>query len=355
MNRRRWFDPCLRVLAAACAAASMAGALPGCAHFLPDATLRAEGSRGGPSKGWLAHGVRLPERGQGYTVLRTEPEGGQHWATERLVAMVRRVAGGLPRPAGEMPLVVGDMSGRGGGQIPRHQSHRCGRDVDLLFFTRDATTGASVLTPGFVRYDRNGASVAWPTPLRFDVERNWDLVERLVRDEPAGIVRIFIAAWIERLLLEYARAHDRAPWVVERAESLMVQPGDSLVHDDHLHVRVACTPGERARGCLDGGPLWPWLQKDWEKGDSAPASDDEVLAALEDLPPGVLNGPPLPPPEDDPAPEPAVLADASPVDEALPGLCALPEGPAPATWRAAWPGVGSPPAAWDDIRGVCWR
>ncbi len=40
---------------------------------------------------------------------------------------------------------------------------------------------------------------------------------------------------------------------------MLLQLGDSGSHDDHLHLRVACTPGEAVAGCLGGGPYWPWL------------------------------------------------------------------------------------------------
>ena len=73
---------------------------------------------------------------------------------------------------------------------------------------------------------------------------------------------------------------------------MLAQPGDSAPHDDHFHVRVACTPAERVLGCQDGGPLWPWLDKDWEKGDATPLDDDALLALMEAIPPGYEHGPP---------------------------------------------------------------
>ena len=41
-----------------------------------------------------------------------------------------------------------------------------------------------------------------------------------------------------------------------KAEQVMQQPGDSLPHDDHIHVRIACEPEEYATGCDGGGPQW---------------------------------------------------------------------------------------------------
>lgn len=246
-------------------------------------TLR-EGSLGRPSNGWLARGRRLADQGRTWRVLRNDAQGGHHWGTARLVSMVEQVARASSPSRDALPLTVGDLSDVRGGQIPHHASHRTGRDVDLLFFTRDAATDTPLLTPEFVHYDRDGNSVRWPVALRFDTARNWSIVEGVLQARGVGVMRIFVAAWIRQLLLAWARAQGRPAGLIERAERTMHQPGDSAPHDDHFHVRVACTPEERVAGCVDWGPMWPWIEKDWDKGDSAPADDDTVLAAMEALP-----------------------------------------------------------------------
>ncbi len=250
-------------------------AVEGCASLSPS-----RGSRGRPNAGWISHATRLPDRGRGWQVLRNDAQGGLHWGTSRVVSLVQQVARATTPSRGLIPLVVGDISALRGGQVPRHASHRAGRDVDLLFFARDGLSDVSLLTPEFVRYDRDGNSVQWPTPLRFDTSRNWDLVEAVVRAEGVGVTRIFVAAWIEQLLVTNARGRSRPAWVIDRAAELMHQPGDALPHDDHFHVRVACAPDERSAGCVDASPMWPWLSKDWEKGDSMSADDATILAAL---------------------------------------------------------------------------
>lgn len=263
----------------------------GCAHLRATPDDATGGSRGKPSGGWLARGVHLPPRGVGYEVQRPAAEGGQHWGTARLVALVQRVARALAPGLGGVALKVGELSGEHGGLIQRHRSHRNGRDVDLLFFARDEATSEPVSAPDFVRYNRLGLSVGRATPLRFDVERNWNLIEALLRDERAGVARIFVADWLRRMLLDHARAAGKATWLIDRAEKVLVQPGDALPHDDHFHVRVACTTQERYLGCVDGAPLWPWMRKDWEKADAIPNDDDAVLDLMEPLGVGVLHGP----------------------------------------------------------------
>ncbi|MEZ4392624.1 MAG: penicillin-insensitive murein endopeptidase [Polyangiales bacterium] len=266
----------------------------GCAHLRVGEVEELAGSRGKPSGGWLTRGAHLGPRGAGFEALRSDAQGGQLWGVPRLVAAVRRVARALAPRHGGTPLRVGDLSARRGGQIPRHRSHRSGRDVDLLFYARDEATGEAVPAPDFVRYDRALRSLRRPSPLRFDVERNWNLVEALLRDTQAGVARIFVADWLRRALLEHARAHGKAAWVVERASRVLLQPGDSLPHDDHFHVRVACTASERSLGCVDGTPVWSWMIKDWEKGDAVSNDDEALLDLMEPLPFGALHGPPDP-------------------------------------------------------------
>ena len=57
----------------------------------------------------------------------------------------------------------------------------------------------------------------------------------------------------------------------------MRQPSDGAVHDDHMHVRTACSNEEVFEGCEGGGPYWPWLP-------GFPGvvveSDDVLVAAL---------------------------------------------------------------------------
>jgi hypothetical protein len=38
------------------------------------------------------------------------------------------------------------------------------------------------------------------------------------------------------------------------------QPGDSLPHDDHFHVRIYCPVGDRHAWCVDRAPL-RWTKK----------------------------------------------------------------------------------------------
>src|SRR5205814_827859 len=79
----------------------------------------------------------------------------------------------------------------------------------------------------------------------------------------------------EALITQYARARGEQLELVWHAESVMQEPADSLPHDDHLHLRTACTPDEAVLGCEGGGPYCTWLPA---LPDEPPEITDDALA-----------------------------------------------------------------------------
>ncbi len=215
------------------------------------------GSVGLPHSGFLTGGRELPKEGHGY---RWKSDADRHWGLPRLISMLEEAAGAVAdaRP-GSQPVFVGDISAKGGGALlPKHRSHRTGRDVDVLFF---ATTleGVPVPNPAFVKFGADGLGVtAAGRFVRFDVPRNWLFIRALVESKHGHVQWIFISRVLEALLVEHAIALGEPPSLIARAQTVMQQPGDSLPHDDHIHLRLACEPEELARGC-SGGPRWAWL------------------------------------------------------------------------------------------------
>jgi penicillin-insensitive murein endopeptidase len=167
------------------------------------------------------------------------------------------VADAMP---GGAPLVIGDLSAKAGGKIPHHQSHRTGRDVDLPWFVT-TPGGAPVRNPGFVPVGPDGLAKLEEGGgyARIDVPREWRLVKELITSGEIDVQWMFCSSDVEALLVEYARARGEAPDLVWHAETVLMQPGDSLAHDDHIHMRIACTPEETVLGCEGGGPRWEWL------------------------------------------------------------------------------------------------
>jgi penicillin-insensitive murein endopeptidase len=174
-----------------------------------------------------------------------------------LVAAAAAVAERMPHGA---PLSIGDLSARRGGRIPGHNSHRTGRDVDLLWYVT-TPAGAPVRNPGFIRVSSDGLAEIHETKqyLRLDVPRQWLLVKTLLESPHASVQFMFVSRDVEALLIEYARARGEPLDLIWHAETVMLEPSDSATHDDHLHLRIACSPEEAVNGCEGGGPYWEWL------------------------------------------------------------------------------------------------
>jgi len=253
--------------------------LLGCAPAVPP---DAPASRGKANGGWLENGVPVPEEGPGW--VRARPGEGTRWGTPRLVEAVTGAATSVheTRPGGA-PLRVADLSYRNGGRHPRHNSHRSGRDADLIFYATDLE-GRSIRGRGWVAYDRFGVGrepedFGGQTVL-FDTERNWELVRSLVLDDTAKVQWLFVSRGLKARLLRYAIEHEPNREAIFRASWVLHQPRRGNPHADHFHVRVACGAHQRALGCRDYGPLWPWLRDDVEKPASAApvdAIDDRAL------------------------------------------------------------------------------
>jgi penicillin-insensitive murein DD-endopeptidase len=113
--------------------------------------------------------------------------------------------------------------------------------------------------------------------VRLDVDRQWLFIRALVSSPKANVQWMFLARRLEALIIEHARARGEDPEVVWHAESVLMQPWDSAPHDDHLHLRIACTPEEAVAGCLGGGPYWPWLPA---LPQIASPPDSEMIAAI---------------------------------------------------------------------------
>lgn len=166
-----------------------------------------------------------------------------------------------------------DLSPLAGGPSKWHKSHQAGRDVDVLFYTKLAD-GTSLPPPEHdmilfssegkpilpVQYTAGYADPQWEQR-RFDARKNWLFIEALLRDPAIRIQWIFISHGLESLILAEARRRERPRWLVEYADAVMQQPGDSLPHDDHMHVRLYCSRADRFHGCEDQGVVWQHEKK----------------------------------------------------------------------------------------------
>jgi len=217
------------------------------------------GSVGVPNRGVLTESEELPVRGTGF--VRYRPKSTHYFGRPRLVQALKSAAASVSELApGGAPLVIGDLSAKTGGRIPGHDSHRTGRDVDLLFLVT-TPSGASVQSPGFVRFEGDGLARLDNNKdyVRIDIDREWLLLRSLLTSPEIGVQFMFVCHEVEALLIDHARALGEPDALVWRAETVMLEPSDSLRHDDHVHLRIACSPDEAASGCSGGGPRWQWL------------------------------------------------------------------------------------------------
>ncbi len=235
------------------------------------------GSVGMPNHGVQTDAVELPVRGKGFQ--RYRPHGQNHWGRPRLVSALLRIAAEMEDELPGSVLVIGDLAARAGGKIPGHASHRSGRDVDLLFYTT-TPAGAALPSPGFVRHAADGLAVVPDSGdyVRIDVERVWLLIKKLTTAPEIGVQFLFVSRPLEALVIDYARARGEPLELIYRAQTVMLQPGDSLPHDDHLHLRIACSPEETQRGCSGGGPYWEWLPALPTPGELDAAQLDAIAA-----------------------------------------------------------------------------
>jgi penicillin-insensitive murein endopeptidase len=216
------------------------------------------GSVGVPHNGVLTAATELPVSGPGF--VRFRPRAKAYHGLPRLVGALERAANVVfEQMPGGAPLVIGDLSEQSGGRIPRHNSHRTGRDVDLLFFIT-TPRGVPIKNPGFFALAEDGF-VRFPDGQYglIDLPREWLLVKTLLEDTEIDVQFLFMSRELEARIIDYALAKEDDLELVWRAETVMLQPVDSLPHADHVHMRVACRPDEAVAGCSGGGPHWPWL------------------------------------------------------------------------------------------------
>ena len=223
------------------------------------------------NNGYLRRGRRMPAQGDGFVIPQLWQDRGANFGTDEMVSAIRRAA---KRVAKEYPgavLGVADLSIPGGGESPLHRSHENGHDADLIWYALDENNKPVAPADSMPAYGRDlWAKAPHPTPnvvfgpytpRRFDVRRNWALVRALLSDPDIEVQYMFVHARLRTLMLNEGRRQSDDEELLDRAEALLKQPGDALPHDDHLHLRIYCSPSDRALGCRDYGPLRYWRKR----------------------------------------------------------------------------------------------
>ena len=240
--------------------------------------------------GLLRRGRALPPKGEGYVIPALWRARNARYGTDELTDAIARAARRVRREYPGGTLGVADLSVRGGGASPLHRSHNNGRDADLIWYAVDARDRPVAPADAMPRYGPDlVARAPRPTdgvvfgpfsPRRFDVRRNWALVRALLQDPFIDVQYLFCNERLKQLMLEHARSIGEDVDLLDRAVALLHQPGDSLPHDDHLHLRIFCSATDRVYGCLDRGPV-RWWKKRWKyMAPDRPVDASALLARL---------------------------------------------------------------------------
>lgn len=222
-------------------------------------------SIGSCTTGRLDRSLALPLRAPGL-LFHPNKDPGSRFGTVELVQGLVRAAAAVERVHPGVPVTVGDLARETGGELSGHASHRSGRDVDVLFYLQ-REDGEAFVPAKAIPLDPAGrgtdyGDLADPSddvPVMLDLARTWSFVAALLADEAVAVQRIFIVEHLRTRLLEQAERVDAPADVMERFAEVTCQP--SFPHDDHMHIRVFCSPEDVAAGCLDGPPMYPWRKR----------------------------------------------------------------------------------------------
>jgi len=175
---------------------------------------------------FLADWVQLKTQ-KGYNIKRPAASYGRPWAMN---LMLRAMCEFRRRNPEAGNIVVGDWSGKVGGQLGRHLSHRTGRDVDLSYFV-----AAKPGMKGFARV----------TPSSMDVELSWELVRALL--DTRQVEFIFMDWTLQKAMYEHAVSKGfpeaELNQIFQYPEGRRVRSGIirwARGHDNHIHVRFRC-------------------------------------------------------------------------------------------------------------------
>jgi penicillin-insensitive murein endopeptidase len=218
-------------------------------------------SQGGPSTGHVLGAVAIPDSGPGFFHNTKRPREAR-FGTVELVQAIVRAAAVVERDLPGSSLTVNDLGLEAGGPIRQHGSHQAGRDADILFYMLDAH-GRPVPAVG-VPIDPQGKGIDFndlsvpgdDVPEQLDTKRTWHFVAALLEGAGDAVQRIFLVEHVRSMLLAEAKRVHAPKAIIQRFDDVTCQP--EAPHDDHMHVRLYCTPQDIALGCQDSLPTYPW-------------------------------------------------------------------------------------------------
>ena len=219
-------------------------------------------SCGAVNRGALSSARAIADQGPGYVAPEPWRVRGLRFGTDELVSLIERAGAAVLRRNAGAPLAVADLSAEHGGPVARHRSHQSGRDVDLVYYAIDRA-GESMVNDGHMALygvDGRATSADSPEPAAqiaerfFDLARNWALVQALATDADVRVERIFVSPRIRDWLFAYAAAARVPDEIRARVRHVISTPVGVEAHNDHMHVRIACSDDDAAAGVCSQEP-----------------------------------------------------------------------------------------------------
>ena len=215
-------------------------------------------SVGTVTNGYIVNPATLPIKGPFWQVMDKQAARRTNFGTDEMVALVKRTARAVALKYPGSIMQVGNMAACGGGPIPWSVSHRSGRDVDIAFYFLDQN-GKQVRLTDMIHVQPDGtATTEDGRTVVFDDARNWWMIRSIITDKHVSVQWIFIARFLKRRLLNFAKEHGEKREIISKAAQAMWQPYRSSAHADHIHLRIYCPVDDLVEGCRDIGTNRPW-------------------------------------------------------------------------------------------------
>jgi len=177
-------------------------------------------------------------------------------------------------------LGVADLSNKHGGALASHHSHQNGRDVDLIYYALDANSQPFAPDEHMAFYNAIGKATYATAPAfvkgiperYFDLARNWALVKAMLNNPSAKVEYIFVSPRVRYWLLRYAHQMHEDKTLIHKAQLRLHAPRKSKGHNDHMHVRIACSHEDIEKGrCKKDSAPKPRSGMRWHRKVRCPA------------------------------------------------------------------------------------
>ena len=202
--------------------------------------------------GYLVKPAELEIEGDHHRVLEGVRHRNTRFTTDELKAQVMCAAELVAKSHQGHLLHLGNFSRQSGGDILWSVSHNSGLDADIAFLAR-RPNGRVIFPYHLYHFGRDLLATDSDEPMVFDVAANWTLVKGLLTCKHAKLTKMFVARWLRKPMLDFARATKEPEEVLRLAAKMLRQPRRAAAHNDHLHIRIACPTDDDSEGCVSVG------------------------------------------------------------------------------------------------------